>query len=327
MSYTLAHPWFILLLVPLFFLTWQAQNQRSSFDFLLPNRIPLSGNSWRTRVAPSIPWLSRIAMALLVLALARPQIRWPEQKTTTGGLDIALAMDISPSMLSKDFHPNRLIVAKNVAAEFIQKRPNDRIAIIGFSAEAFTQCPLTTDHQSVLSLLNSLSVGILEDGTAIGMGLATALYRLKPSKSAEKVVILLTDGENNTGHIPPRQAAEIARQLQVRVYTIGIGSDGIILSPSSRNRDGSYNFSPRRTAFDTRLLQEIADITQARFFRAKSSTDLTDIYADIDKLEQSDVETVKQERVKDFFGPLLGFALALLAVEKLIQWLILRRVC
>jgi Ca-activated chloride channel family protein len=326
MSYTLANPWFLLLLLPLLFLVRQTCSQRPLYDFLLPNGTRLSGNTWRTQVAPIMPWFSLGAMVLLLLALARPQIRWTEQRTLGEGLDIALAIDISPSMLSKDFYPDRITVAKNVAADFVLKRPHDRIAIIGFSAEAFTQCPLTADHEAALALLNTLSVGILEDGTAIGMGLATALNRVKDSESIGKVVILLTDGENNAGYIPPLQAAEIARQLQIRVYTIGIGSDGIVMSPSSRNRDGSYNFSPRRTTFDTQLLQNIASTTQARFFRARNSADLADIYADIDQLEKTDVETLEQVRFKDLFGPLLGFAIVLLAAEKLMQWLILRRI-
>jgi Ca-activated chloride channel family protein len=326
MSYALANPWFLLLLVPLLFLIWQSCNRRPLYDFLLPNGTQLSGNTWRTQVAPIMPWLSRVAMVLLLLALSRPQIRWTEQRANTEGLDIALAIDISPSMLSRDFYPDRITVAKNVAADFVRKRPHDRVAVIGFSAEAFTQCPLTSDHEAVLSLLNTLSVGILEDGTAIGTGLATTLNRVKHRKSTGKVVILLTDGENNAGYIPPRQAAEIARQLQIRVYTIGIGSDGIVMSPSSRNRDGSYNFSPRRTTFDTQLLQEIATTTQAQFFRARSSADLADIYADIDQLEKTAVETTEQVRFKDLFGPLLGFAVVLLAAEKLMQWLILRSI-
>lgn len=326
MSYSLADPWFLLLLFPLLFLIWKTHEQRSLSDFLLPNGTRLAGNTWRTQVSPLLPWVSSMAMALLLLALARPQIHWTEQQTRAEGLDIVLAIDISPSMLSKDFNPDRLTVAKHVAADFVRKRPHDRIAIIGFSAEAFTQCPLTSDHETVQLLLNALSVGILEDGTAIGMGLATALNRVKHNESSGKVVILLTDGENNAGHIPPLQAAEIAKQLQIRVYTIGIGSDGIVLSPSSRNRDGSYNFSPRRTTFDARLLQEIASSTHAQFFRAKSGADLEDIYADIDQLEKTAVETLEQARHKDLFGPLLGFAMALLALEKLMQWLVLRSI-
>lgn len=263
---------------------------------------------------------------MLVIAMARPQRKWEEEKIKADALDIVLSMDISPSMLSKDFEPDRLAVSKRVATEFVSKRPHDRIGLVAFSAEAFTQCPLTTDRRVVQTFINELTVGRLEDGTAIGMGLATAVNRLKDSPSRSKIVLLLTDGENNAGYIAPLKAAEIAQTLGIRVYAIGIGTEGVVMSPAQRNPDGSYSFAPRFMKFDTQLLEEIAAKTGGRFYRAFSARDLEAIYAEIDRLEKTKIEVSTVRRTTDYFHWLIGAAVILLLAEILGTWYFLRSV-
>lgn len=283
--------------------------------------------NWRTQVRPGLPMLRFLALALLVVALARPQRRWQEEKIQADGLDIVLALDISPSMLSKDFDPDRLAVAKRVASDFVENRPYDRLGLVAFSAEAFTQCPLTTDRRMVQKFIRDLQMGRLQDGTAIGLGLATAVNRLKDSPARSKVVILLTDGENNAGEeMPPLRAAEIAQSLGVRVYTVGIGTDGIVLSPAQRNPDGSYIFAPRQMSFDTELLRQIATVTNGKFYRAYSETDLEGIYAEIDQLEKTKVEITTLQRIQDWFGWFVGAAVVLLLLEMVLRWGLLRSV-
>jgi Ca-activated chloride channel family protein len=256
--------------------------------------------------------------------MSRPQKKWEEEKVKADALDIVLALDISPSMLSKDFEPDRLAVAKRVAIDFVEKRPYDRLGLVAFSAEAFTQCPLTTDRKVVQSFIRELQVGRLEDGTAIGMGLATAINRLKDNVSKSKIVILLTDGENNAGYISPEQAAEIARSLDVRVYTVGIGTEGIIMSPSQRLPDGSYAFAPRHMTFDTELLNRIAGETGGKFYRAYSEEDLEGIYEQIDRLEKTQVEVSTIRRTTDYFHQFISLAVVLLFLEIISRWWILR---
>ena len=282
--------------------------------------------SIRTKIRSKLPWLRWLILALLIFAMARPQRKWEEEKIKADALDIVLSMDISPSMLSRDFDPDRLSVAKRVAAEFVLKRPHDRIGLVAFSAEAFTQCPLTTDRRVVQTFINELAVGRLEDGTAIGMGLATAVNRLKDSPSRSKIVVLLTDGENNAGYIAPLQAAEIAKTLGIRVYTVGIGTEGVVMSPAQRNGDGSYAFAPRFMKFDTQLLEEIAAATGGRFYRAFSARDLEAIYAEIDRLEKTKIEVSTVRRTTDYYHWLLGAAVFLFLIELFSTWGILRSI-
>jgi len=285
-----------------------------------------AGKTWRSRVRPHWQWLRWAALICLVLAMSRPQRKWQEEKVKADALGIVLALDISPSMLSKDFDPDRLSVAKKVAADFVENRPHDRIGLVAFSAEAFTQCPLTNDRKVVQAFIRELTVGRLEDGTAIGMGLATAINRLKDSPSRSKLVILLTDGENHSGYITPLQAADIALSMGVRVYTVGIGTEGIVMSPAQRNPDGSYVFAPRRMAFNTELLEQIASITKGKFYRAYSERDLAGIYAEIDRLEKTKIEVSAVQRTKDYFEWFVALAVALLLLELLGKWSVLRSV-
>lgn len=321
---TLVDPLWLLLFLPLGWLIWRGQ-EHSALQMPQP-ATTLGDPGLRTKVRSKLPWLRWLALSLLLLAMARPQRKWEEQKIKADALDIVLSMDISPSMLSKDFDPDRLSVAKRVAADFVEKRPHDRIGLVAFSAEAFTQCPLTTDRRVVKTFINELAVGRLDDGTAIGMGLATAVNRLKDSPSRSKIVVLLTDGENNAGYIAPLKAAEIAQTLDIRVYTVGIGTEGVVMSPAQRNPDGSYSFAPRFMEFDTQLLEEIASVTGGKFYRAFSERDLEAIYAEIDRLEKTKIEVSTIRRSTDYFHWLIGAAVVLLLVELLVAWGILRSI-
>ncbi len=321
---TLADPFWLLLFLPLAWLVWRGQ---AGISLRMPEpNISMDDPSFRTKIRGKLSWLRWLALALLVIAMVRPQRKWEEEKIKADALDIVLSMDISPSMLSKDFEPNRLSVAKRVAADFVAKRPHDRLGLVAFSAEAFTQCPLTTDRRVVQTFINELAVGRLEDGTAIGMGLATAVNRLKDSPSRSKIVVLLTDGENNAGYIAPLKAAEIAQTLGIRVYTVGIGTEGVVISPAQRNPDGSYSFAPRYMKFDTQLLEEIAAATGGKFYRAFSEHDLEAIYAEIDQLEKTKIEVSTVRRTTDYFHWFIGAAVVLLLIEILGTWGILRSV-
>lgn len=287
---------------------------------------PPAASNWRTRFRPFLRWLRPLALLMLVIALARPQQLWQEEKVKADALDIMLALDISPSMLSKDFDPDRLSVAKKVATDFVEKRPYDRLGLVAFSAEAFTQCPLTTDRNIVKEFISELTVGRLEDGTAIGMGLATALNRLKDSPARSKLVILLTDGEDNAGYISPMQAAGLAHSLGIRVYTVGIGTEGAVMSPSARNPDGSYQFQYQEMSFDTRLLQEMADSTNGKFYRAFSENDLAGIYREIDRLEKTRVEVTTIKHTTEYFGWFITAAVVLMLLELLLRHWLLRSI-
>ncbi len=275
--------------------------------------LPSGGGSWRVRARRLPIILEWIALVLFVVALCRPQWSRYTREVQADAVDIMLALDISPSMLSRDFRPDRLQVAKNVLIEFVQNRPYDRLGLVAFAAEAFTQCPLTTDRRVVQQYLSALEVGRLRDGTAIGMGLATAVHRLRKSAARSKVVVLVTDGENNDGYISPMQAAGFAREHGIRVYAVGIGTEGIVLSPSSRGADGSYDFAPRAMSFDTELLKKMADTTGGKFYRAYSPQDLQDIYATIDRLEKTKIKIASVRQTVEL-GPwliLVGIALLL----------------
>jgi Ca-activated chloride channel family protein len=226
-----------------------------------------------------------------------------------------MVMDLSSSMLAQDFQPNRLEVSKRVAIEFVGRRPYDRIGLAVFSGEAFTQCPLTTDHAVVKQFLASLQCGFLEDGTAIGMGLATGVNRIKDSEVKSKVIILLTDGVNNAGYIKPATAAEIAGQYGIKVYTIGVGSMGDALTPVSRRGDGQYIFGLARVEIDETLMQQIAEMTGGKYFRATSAQSLEKIYAEIDALEKTKIEVKAVKRYSEAYRFWLLAGLLMLVLE------------
>lgn len=227
--------------------------------------------------------LRMLAIAMIIVAIARPQSSNQWKNVTTEGIDIIIALDISGSMLAEDFKPNRIEAAKDVASEFISGRPNDRIGLVIFSSESFTQCPLTTDHAVLMNLFRSIKSGMIEDGTAIGLGLANAVNRLKDSRSVSKVVILLTDGVNNMGSIAPLTAAEIAKVYGIRVYTIGIGTNGV--APYPVQTAFGVQYQDMEVDIDEPMLKQIAQMTDGKYFRATNNQKLQEIYKEIDKLE------------------------------------------
>ncbi len=325
----IAQPWWLLLLVVPLLLAYRLRKRERSghlFFGMSTAQALTKDNTWRTAVAARLSLLPIIALSLLALALARPQQRWQEQKNRAEAVDILLVLDVSPSMLTRDFEPDRLTVAREVAGRFIRKRGADRIGLVLFSAEAFTLCPLTTDHTWLQNALKQIQVGRLEDGTAIGMGIATAVNRLKDSASKSKVIVLLTDGENNAGYISPIMAAEMAQLFGIRIYVVGIGTTGVVLSPVQRNPDGTYVYAPRQTSLDTELLEKIATTTEGKFYRAWTEKDLADIYDEIDRLEKTPVEATTLQRTADDFPLLLWMAIGLLLLEVLLRWAWLRSI-
>lgn len=307
-----ASPWWFLGLLILPVMVWMQYFSKKNRASLLTmsdlSKLPLS-TSWKEKLFPKLPILKMAVIFFVIIALARPQLSLTEEKVKAEGIDIILALDLSSSMLSKDFDPDRLEVSKMVAREFVEKRNHDRIGLVVFSGEAFTQCPLTTDHHILLDFLDGLQVGMLQDGTAIGMGLATAVNRLKDSKSASKIIILLTDGVNNAGYINPSTAAEIAKQYDVKVYTIAVGTMGQALSPVNRRSDGAYMFAMARVEIDTELLKQISTMTNGKYFRAVDRTSLENIYAEIDRLEKTEIEINIYKRYKEVFRPFLYIGL------------------
>ncbi|MEZ5021312.1 MAG: VWA domain-containing protein [Bacteroidales bacterium] len=262
------------------------------------------------------------ALALVTVVIARPQNvdRW--QSSTTEGIDIVMALDVSGSMLARDFSPDRLEASKNVATEFISGRPYDRIGLTVFSGESFTQCPLTTDHAVLINLLRDVKSGIIEDGTAIGVGLATAINRIKDSDAISKVIILLTDGVNNRGSIDPMTAAEIAKTFGIRVYTIGVGSRGYADYPVQTPFGTRYQ--KMEVEIDEALLQQIAELTGGHYFRAVDNTSLQQVYGEIDKLEKSKIETREHSKRDEVFMSWAMAALVLIGIELLLRYLFMK---
>ncbi|MCB0401745.1 MAG: VWA domain-containing protein [Flavobacteriales bacterium] len=264
-----------------------------------------------------------VGLAALITAIARPQTSLSWQDVTTEGIDIVIALDISGSMLAEDFRPNRLEASKQVAMDFISERPYDRIGLVIYGGESFTQCPLTTDHDVLLNLFNDIQNGMIEDGTAIGMGLATAVSRLKDSEAISKVAILLTDGSNNSGSIPPITAAEIAREFGVRVYTIGVGSNGTAPTPF-KDQFGRTQYQNVPVRIDEKTLKEIASITDGEYFRATNKDKLEKIYQEIDKLEKSKIEVTEYKKKSEQFLPFALLAAIALLLEFLLKQLIFK---
>ncbi len=273
--------------------------------------------------------LRMITFVLIVLVLARPQTHNSWGKRTAEGIDIMLAMDVSTSMLAQDLKPNRIEAAKTVAAEFISGRPDDNIGLTIFAGEAFTQCPMTTDHTSLLTLLKDVRTdiaerGLIEDGTAIGMGLANAVSRLKDSKTKSKVVILLTDGSNNMGDISPLTAAQIAKSMGIRVYTIAVGSKKV--APYPMQVGGTIQYVNVRVDVDTKTLSEIAATAEGHFYRATNTAELKQIYQDIDKLEKTKMEVKKFSKHYEAYQPFAIAAILCLLLEIILRITWFRRI-
>ena len=279
----------------------------------------------QSRWAHLLPGLLRIlVLAVLIVALARPQTGVTSESILTEGIDIVLAMDVSSSMLAEDLEPNRLEAAKEVAAAFVQGRRNDRIGLVAFAGEAYTQAPLTLDYGVIVGLLREMEVGMIEDGTAVGMGLATAVKRLQASDAESKVVILLTDGRSNRGEIGPTTAAQLAQALDVRVYTVGAGTQGMARVPVTDPRLGR-RYVNIRVDLDESTLREVADLTGGHYFRATDRESLESVYSEIDALETTEIQVEHFTRYGERFTPILGAGLFLLLIEIGLANTILRR--
>ena len=280
-------------------------------------------NSWKNTLR-HLPFILRLlSIACIITALARPQTKTDEQQAEGDGVDIVLCIDVSGSMTAQDFTPNRMEAAKKVAQNFIDNRVTDRIAIVIFSGESFTQCPLTTDKAVLKSAVENIRNGLLEDGTAIGDGLATSVDRLRSSKSKSKVVILLTDGENNGGLIGPTNAKEIAKAFGIKVYTIGVGTDGY--APFPVRTEMGVIMQQQKVTIDEKLLTEIAGETGGKYFRARDNASLAHIYKEIDGLEKSKVEISTLTRYTEKFFPFVMIGLGLLLLEFLLRFTILKK--
>ena len=280
--------------------------------------------SWKTTLR-HLPFICRLlCISCIILALARPQTRNDEELVSGEGVDIVLAIDVSGSMLAQDFTPNRMEAAKEVAANFVANRPTDRIGIVIFSGESFTLCPLTTDQAVLKTQIYNIQSGLLEDGTAIGSGLATSVDRLRSSKSKSKVIILLTDGENNGGQIPPLTAKELAKATGIKVYTIGVGTDGYAQTPM-QTQTGQVVMQREKVNIDEKLLNQIAIETGGKYFRAKDNESLKNIYTEIDKLEKSKIEVTALKRYSERFFPFAIAALAFLLTEMVLRFTVFKK--
>jgi Ca-activated chloride channel family protein len=300
------------------------KNSGSQAGFKVSSAKSFTGlNSWKSSIR-HLPFLLRLlSIAFIVAALARPQTKSDEQQAEGDGVDIVLCVDVSGSMTAQDFTPNRMEAAKKVAQDFIDSRLTDRIAIVIFSGESFTQCPLTTDRAVLKTAVENIRNGLLEDGTAIGDGLATSVDRLRSSKSKSKVVILLTDGENNGGLIGPTNAKEIAKAFHIKVYTIGVGTEGY--APFPVKTELGVVMQQQKVTIDEKLLKEIAGETGGKYFRAKDNAGLSNIYKEIDGLEKSKVEISTLTRYTEKFFPFLMVALGLLLAEFLVRFTVLKK--
>ena len=310
-------PWWLLLLGLIPLAIWLRRRRRatdevSAIDMPFDARpVPVS---WRNRVYTWIEPLFWVSIGLLMVAMARPQSQHAEEIVKGEGIDIFLVMDLSSSMLARDFEPDRLSVSKKVAIDFISHRTYDRIGLAVFAGESYTQSPLTNDHDVLKEYLAGLECGELEDGTAIGMGLAAAVNRLKDSEAKSKVVVLLTDGVNNAGYIRPSTASSLAKEFGIKVYTIGVGSYGQALSPVRRRSNGEYMFGITNVEIDEDLLRQIADETGGKYYRAVSAEALQEVYNEIDQLEKTEVEVTVYKRFNELYYLPLTLGVSLLLV-------------
>jgi Ca-activated chloride channel family protein len=318
----------LLLLIPAIvgWYIWKDKTNNAELKVSSVNGFDGLKKSMKQYLRHSLIALRLLALALLIVVLARPQSRSSWKDVKTEGIDILMSLDISGSMLAKDFKPNRLEAAKDVAIDFIDSRPNDRIGLVIFSGESFTQCPLTTDHAVIKNLFSGIHTGMVKDGTAIGNGLATAVSRVKDSKAKSKVVILLTDGVNNQGSVAPLTAAEIAKAFGVRVYTIGVGTIGKALAPVAMYPDGTYQFGYVDVNIDEKTLNEISDMTGGKYFRATDNKKLKEIYKEIDRLEKTIFEEKNFTNKAEHFLPFAIGAAMLLLLEFLLRNLVFKSV-
>lgn len=317
----------LLLALPLAVLWYIFKNRKQTAELKISS---LKGfkltSSWFPKLRHLLFVLRLAALGLLIMALARPQSVDVSTKTkTTRGIDIVMAIDVSASMLAKDLSPNRLEALKKVAAEFIKGRPNDRIGLVEYAGESYTKTPITSDKAIVLRSLKSIKYNtIIEGGTAIGMGLATSVNRLKDSKASSKVIILLTDGVNNSGFIDPKIASELAVEYGIKTYTIGLGTNGMALSPVAIFPNGNFQYGRIQVEIDEDLLKEIAEVTGGKYFRATNNKKLEEIYEEINKLEKTEIEEFKYYNYEEKYRPLVILAGLLLLMELLLRYTVFR---
>jgi Ca-activated chloride channel homolog len=306
---------FLLLVIPVLVAWYFYRQRKNNADIRVSSTKGFEGvkKSFRLYLYHGLYALRLLAIVFLILALARPQSNLSRQDITVEGIDIIMAMDVSGSMLARDFHPDRLEASKDVAMEFIDGRPDDRIGLVIFSGETFTQCPLTTDHSVLKNLFKDIKSGMIEDGTALGDGLATAVNRLRGSKAISKVIILLTDGVNNMGSLDPLSAAEIAKLYGIRIYTIGVGTIG--MAPYPVQTPFGIQLQSQEVKIDEPLLREVAKLTNGKYFRATNNTKLREVYKEIDKLEKSKIDVTEFRKKKEEFLLLAFIALILVTVE------------
>ncbi len=314
-----AHPstFWLMILLPLLigWFIWRQADQYPEIHVSNWKGIVSGKKFWRSRLRPILFVFRILSIMLLITAMAQPEMDESQSKQETLGIDIVITLDVSPSMLAKDFSPNRIEAAKNIAGDFIAQRPNDRIGLVVFSGEAFTQCPITTDHLVLADFLSKIKAGNMQSGTAIGSGLGTAVNRLKESEAISKVIILLTDGVNNTGSTDPRTAADLAATFGIRVHTIGVGTRGLALSPVAVYPNGQYAYKRVPVEIDEDLLKDIAAKTGGEYFRAVNNESLKNIYSTIDHMEKSRIELSVLPKKKLFFLPLVLLGAGLLLFE------------
>ena len=325
-----AYPYilWLLVLVPLLiaYYVWRSMQGGASIIISSTDSLRTAPRTLRYYLR-HLPMVLRMAvLSLIIVASARPQSVETEVKTTTEGVDIVMAVDISTSMLARDFTPDRLTAAKEVATQFVANRTGDRIGLVVFAGEAFAQSPLTTDQASVQTLLARLRSGVVDDGTAIGNGLATAVNRLRESDSKSKIIILLTDGVNNSGHITPVTVADIANEMDIKVYTIGVGRNGKAPYPILDEQGRVVDVVEVEVEIDEEILKTIADKTGGKYFRATDKESLEKVYEEINSMEKSKVEVFEYMHVHEEFLIYVLWAVALLLLEFVVKYLILKRI-
>ena len=322
------HWFWLMLLLPLMVVwyIWRLKKQEGEFNY--SSFVLLKGvrTSSKAKFRHSLLLLKLGAFALLITALARPQSRSSWKDTKTEGIDIVISLDVSLSMLAKDFKPNRMEVAKEVIVDFIDARPNDRIGLVIFGGEVFTQCPLTNDHKVLKNMFPQIKAGTLDQGTAIGLGLAGAVARIKESKAKSKVVIMVSDGVNNVGEISPLTAGELAKTYGIRVYCIGVGSKGKALQPVAIYAQGQYEYDYVDVEIDEKIMTDISDMTGGKYFRATNKENLKSVYQEIDKMEKTIISEKSFSNKAEHFLPFVLLASILLLIEFLLRFTLFRAI-
>ena len=315
----------LLLIIPILIFWHFFTSKKDAAELTVTSTKGFQKQSILARLKPLLYILRLLAYSALIIALARPRnVEVSKRTKTTRGIDIVMAIDVSASMLAKDLKPNRLEALKEVATDFINKRPNDRIGIVVYAGESFTQTPITSDKRIVKNAIRKLRWGDLEGGTAIGMGLGSAVNRLKESKAKSKVIILLTDGVNNAGFVDPKTATELAKELAIKVYTIGLGTNGMALFPYAQDASGGLLFRNAQVEIDESLLKFIAEQTEGAYFRATDNDKLASIYDNINKLEKTKIEEFKYYNYQERYRPLVVLAGFLIFIEMLLRFTIFR---